>query len=426
MTIDDLLDRARQMDQADPLSKYRHGFDGLSKDLIYLDGNSLGPLPTQTAKLVRENVNENWGKGLIRSWNAGWYDLPTSLGDELAPLIGAASGEVCFADSVTINLFKLAASALKHQSGRSTILTDSVNFPSDYYAMESLIGMLGNQHKLEKVPSRDGITVTTEDMVNAIDEKTAVVTLSHVVFKSGFMHDLESICQAARENGALTLIDLSHSVGSVPIKLKDWGVDMAVGCSYKYLNGGPGAPAFFYVREDLQNVLEPQLAGWFGTTDPFEFKPHHEPASSIRKFMVGTPPILSMQAIEPGIQLLKDAGIEQLREKSIRQSSLLLELFDTLLEPVGFKLGSPRDPSIRGSHLAFKHDEAFRINKAMISPPSGKPVVIPDFRIPDNLRVGIAPLFLGYEEIVRAAVRMHEIVANIEYERFSHEAEAVT
>ncbi len=426
MTIDDLLDQARQLDQADPLSKYRHGFDGLSKDLIYLDGNSLGPLPTQTAKPVHENVNDNWGKGLIRSWNAGWYDLPTRLGDELAPLIGADAREVCFADSVTINLFKLAASALKHQGGRPTLLTDSLNFPSDYYALESLIGLLGNQHKLEKVASGDGMTVATQDLIRAINEDTAVITLSHVVFKSGFMHDLKSICKAARRNGALTLIDLSHSVGSVPINLEDWGVDMAVGCSYKYLNGGPGAPAFFYVREDLQDVLEPQLAGWFGTTDPFEFKPHHEPDSSIRKFMVGTPPILSMQAIERGIQLLKDAGIEQLREKSIRQSSLLLELFDTLLEPVGLKLGSPRDPSIRGSHLAFKHDEAFRINKSMISPPAGQPVIIPDFRTPDNLRIGIAPMFLGYEEIVRAAVRIHEIVANNEYKRFSHEAEAVT
>jgi kynureninase len=289
-----------------------------------------------------------------------------------------------------------------------------------------LIETFGNRHKLRRIQSSDGMTLPARKIAAAITPQTALVTLSHVVFKSGFQHDLASICEAARQHGALTLIDLSHSVGSVPIELNRWGVDMAVGCSYKYLNGGPGAPAFLFVRRDLQEQLQPQLAGWFGCEEPFQFNPHYIAAKGIRRFMVGTPPILSLKAVESGIQLLKQAGMQKVRDKSLRQSELLIELSDTLLKPVGFELGSPREAAMRGSHLAFRHEEAYRVNRAMISPPPGKPVIIPDFRTPDNLRIGIAPLFLGYEEIIHATYRMCEIVLNGEYKEFDHEAEAVT
>ena len=421
-----LLEQAGKLDRSDPLAPFKARFALPSENLIYLDGNSLGPLPEATAALIGKCIVQDWGEGLIRSWNTGWYDLPVRLGDLLAPLLGAQPGEVCFADSVTVNLFKLASAALHGLDGRRSIVTDDLNFPSDYYVLEQLIKLLGNRHTLDRVASGDGMTVSSDSLVSAIGDQTALISLSHVVFKSGFMHQLAPICEAARRNGAMTLIDLSHSVGSVPIELNRWGVDMAVGCSYKYLNGGPGAPAFLFVRKGLQEKLLPQLAGWFGSRHPFQFEPHYSPARGIRRFLAGTPPILSLQAIEMGILLLMEAGMESLRQKSIRQSQFFIELFDRLLQPVGFQLGSPRDPARRGSHLALTHREAFRINKALISPPEGKPVVIPDFRVPDNLRIGLAPLFLGYTDVFRAAMRMREIVIDHEYMLFDHETETVT
>ena len=423
--IQSFLDRARSLDAADPLGKFRSAFTGID-NIIYLDGNSLGPLPRETAELLDHSVREDWGRQLIRSWNRKWLALPETMGDLLAPLLGAGPGEVCFTDSVTVNLYKLSAAALARQEGRNEIVTDDLNFPSDLYTLDALVGMLGNRHSIRRVESWDGLTIDTADMVAAISEKTAVVTVSHVVFKSGFMHDLRAICDAAHARGALVLADVSHSVGSVPIDLTAWGVDMAVGCSYKFLNGGPGAPAFLHVRKELQETLQPQLSGWFGTRDPFRFNLGYEPAKGIRRFMVGTPPILSLQAVEPGIRLLNEAGMDRLREKSVRLSELFLELFDRQLEPVGFELGSPRDSTRRGSHIAFRHREAFRINRAMIEPQVEAPAIIPDFRVPDNLRLGIAPLFLSYTDIVRAAERIREIVVNREYEAFDHAAGPVT
>ena len=418
--------RAGKMDAEDLLKDFREAFYGLDTSFIYLDGNSLGPLPKATSERLHATVHEAWGRQLIQSWNQGWYDLPRQLGDVMAPLLGAQPGEVCFTDSVTVNLFKLAASALKHRSSRRQIITDDLNFPSDLYTLEGLIGLLGNQHSLLRVASPDGMTIPTDVLADAISEETALVTLSHVIFKSGFMHDLKAITRVAHEKGALVLADLSHSVGAVPIDLEDWGVDMAIGCAYKYLNGGPGAPAFLYVRTALQDQLEPQLQGWFGADQPFAFEASYVPAAGIRRFLVGTPPILSLQAVQPGIELLLDAGMDRIREKSVGLSTLLIELYDTFLEPIGFTLGSPRDAAIRGSHVAFKHPEAFRINKAMIHPPEGLPAIIPDFRTPDHLRLGLAPLFLGYGDIVRAVERIHQIVVEKAYAQFSHASDTVT
>lgn len=427
MTLpENILEHARSLDSSDPLRSFKERFAGLSEDLIYLNGNSLGPLPLQTEALMQNAVSQKWGEGLIRSWNDGWYDLPKRLGDMLAPVIGAEAGEVCFADSVTVNLFKLASAAVKRQPERLQILTDSLNFPSDYYALEGLADMLGGKHQILRIESEDDLTIDPESIVEAIGKDTALVSLSHVLFKSGFMHDLRPICEAAHKAGALTLIDLSHSVGSVPIDLNGWGVDMAVGCSYKYMNGGPGAPAFLFVRKDLQSQLQPQLAGWFGSSNPFKFDPHYNPADGIGRFLVGTPPILSLHAVEHGIRLLLEADMERIRAKSKLQMELLMDLYDKLLAPAGFQLGSPRNADQRGSHLTFRHEEAFRISKAMISPPQGHPQLIPDFRTPDNLRLGIAPLFLGFEDIARAAFRIHEIVQSEEYRSFSHATEAVT
>ena len=424
--LEPYLAQARKLDDHDPLATFRREFTSLTRNLIYLDGNSLGPLPVETADLMQAAIKEDWGQQMIRSWNRKWYALPETMGDLMAPLLGAKDGEVCFADSVTVNLFKLAAAALSLHPNRKSILTDDLNFPSDLYTLDGLVRLINNGHAVKQVPSADGMTLPAADLIAAIDEDTVLVTVSHVVFKSGFMHDLPAICEAAHAMGALVLADVSHSVGSVPIDFENWGVDLAIGCSYKYLNGGPGAPAFLYVRKALQESLQPQLSGWFGSQDPFAFNTGYTPAEGIRRFLVGTPPILSLQAIEPGIRLLLEAGMDRIRNKSVSQLDLFIELFDSFLEPLGFELGSPREAAQRGSHIAFRHPEAFRINQALIHPPDGRPVVIPDFRTPDNLRIGIAPLFVRYVDIVQAVERILEIVVNREYETFAHETDTVT
>lgn len=424
--LDEFKDIASEKDREDPLQHVRSAFGGLDDSLIYLDGNSLGPLPTETKELMRRAVAEEWGGGLIRSWNRGWYGLPERLGNELAPLIGAREGEVCFADSVTVNLFKLAGAILKDQPGRKRIVTDDLNFPSDHYVIESLVELMDQGHRLDRVSSPDGIGMPMEVLAEAIDEETALVTVSHVVFKSGFLYDLTALCAVAHAKGALVLVDLSHSVGAVPIDLEASGADLAVGCSYKYLNGGPGAPAFLYVRKEHQERLVPALAGWFGAKDPFHFTPDYTPVDGIRRFLVGTPPILSMRAVEPGIRLLREAGMAPVRAKSESLSELFLEMREALLADAGFTLASPRSTGLRGSHVSLKHPEAFRINKALIEPVLDRPVIIPDFRVPDNLRIGIAPLYLRHVDLVRAVERLVEIVETREYERFSHEPSAVT
>jgi kynureninase len=426
VTMNEFAALAIDRDQGDPLNGFREAFTGLEEELLYLDGNSLGCLPCDTADLLRQTISKEWGRRLIQSWNDGWYDLAERLGNELAPLIGAGEGEVCFTDSVTVNLFKLAGAVLNDRPGRKRIVTDDLNFPSDYYALDSLIGLMDKGHELVRVSSPDGLTMPLEVLAEAIDEQTALVTVSHVVFKSGFLYNLRALCEAAHAKGAMVLVDLSHSVGAVPIDLEGSGVDLAVGCAYKYLNGGPGAPAFLYVRKSLQERLIPALAGWFGARDPFAFNARYSPANGIRRFMTGTPPILSLRAVEPGIQLLRKAGMTAVREKSVGQSEFFLEMWEALLQPLGFKLGSPRDVDQRGSHISLQHPEAYRINRALIEPPDGRPVVIPDFRTPDNLRIGIAPLFLRYADLVRAVERMVEIVETREYERFSHEQSGVT
>ena len=419
-------EKADGMDSADPLASFRGAFLPVLDRILYLDGNSLGPLPHATGELMVHAVRNEWGEGMIRSWNEGWFELPVRLGDKLAPLIGAGPGQVCFCDSVTVNFLKLAAAALKLQSDRTRIVTDDLNFPSNFYAADGLAGGTDGRHAVQVLESRDGIRLPVEAYAQAIDRETALVTLSHVVFKSGFLQDLEAITALAHEAGALVLADLSHSVGSVPVELDTWGVDTAVGCAYKYLNGGPGAPAFLYVREGLVERLPQVLTGWFGCAEPFNFERSYSPAAGIRRFLVGTPPILSMLAVEPGIDLLRKAGMQPIREKSIRQSQFLLELWEALLEPVGFELGSPRDPAMRGSHLSFRHPEAYRISQAMIEPDGGARPVIPDFRKPDNLRIGIAPLYLKFNDILEAVLRIREIVDTREYEHFSQTAGAVT
>ncbi len=413
---------ARHLDAADELAPFRDAFVITEPSLIYLDGNSLGRLPRRTVDRMRAVVGQEWGADLIRGWNAGWYQAPGRIGDKIGRLLGAGPGQVVMSDSTSVNLFKLAMAALAARPDRKRIVSSVLNFPSDLYVLQGCIRLLGNHHHLHLVPSDDGITVRPETLLDAIDEQTALVTLSHVAFKSGFLHDAAEVTEWAHRKGALVLWDLSHSAGAVPIQLDDWNVDLAVGCTYKYLNGGPGAPAYLYVRRDLQADLQSPVWGWFGQRAPFDFELDYEAAEGVVRFLAGTPPMLSLLAIEPALDLALQAGIERIRLKSVRLTSYLVYLVDTALAPLGFALGSPRDPERRGSHVSVRHPEGYRINRALIE----EMQVLPDFREPDNIRLGLAPLYNSFGEVWEAVERLRCVVEEARYLRYPAERLAVT
>ncbi len=420
------LEVARERDQKDPLRSYRAQFRITDEQLIYLDGNSLGRLPGKAFESINDTVEHAWGDRLIRSWNEGWYTQSFTLGDRIAAIAGASAGEVVVSDSTSVNLYKLAAAALKKQQGRKKIITDNLNFPSDIYIFQGLVEQMDGEHELIVLESEDGMAIRTEQLEEAIDEDTALVSLSHVVFKSAFMYDMEAVTQLAHRHGAMVLWDLSHSIGAVPVELNRAGADLAVGCTYKYLNGGPGAPAFLYVKKELQDQLQSPIWGWFGELSPFEFGLKYRPGKGISRFLTGTPPIVSMVALDQTLGMLIEVGMEQVRTKSIHQVAFLEELAEAFLFGLGFSLGSPSDKHQRGSHLSLRHPEAFRISQALIDPEIGNFQVIPDFREPDNIRLGITPLYTTYEEIYLAVQEMRMIIEEGLYKNISGERGAVT
>ena len=426
MDFDTTMHGAEQLDANDRIAKYRDRFLIDDPDLIYLDGNSLGRLPKSTAALLQETIQDEWGKRLIRSWNEGWIGLPETLGGKIAKLVGAQPDEIIVSGATSINLFKLAAAALRSRPGKKRVVSDEFNFPSDLYILQGLIDFLGNKHTLHLIPSRDGIHISDSDIANLIDDDTALVTLSHVAFKSAFMYDMAQVSRQAHDAGALVLWDLSHAAGAVPVDLNGSGADLAVGCTYKYLNGGPGAPAFLYVRKDLQAELLQPMWGWLGADNPFDFDLNYTPATNISRFKVGTPPILSMSAVQTGVDIQLEAGMVNLREKSVSQAEYMIALFDAWLAPLGFSIGSPRTADQRGSHISLRHPEAFRITRALIESPPPAVRVIPDFRAPDNIRFGITPLYTSYMDIYRAMDRLRDITSHKLYETFSAERQKVT
>jgi len=387
------------------MNSYKSRFAPSDSDLIYLDGNSLGRLPQAAVALSRQLVEEQWGIRLIRGWNDGWIDLPRRIGDKIAALVGAQPGEVLVADSTSVNLYKLAVAALESRPNRREIITEAENFPSDLYIFQGLQRRFPN------------LTIRLEvDPITVISEKTALVSLSHVHFKSGYRHSMVTINQVARDAGAYTLWDLSHSVGAVPIDLSS--ADMAVGCTYKYLNGGPGAPAFLYVRKELQPQLQNPIQGWFGQRKAFDFGLDYEPQTGIDRFSVGTPPVVSVALIEPGVDLMLEAGMDWI---DARRSVLTEMLLQANLEAYGFQPVTPTDPNARGSHVTFAHPEAWRINLALIQ--AG---VIPDFRAPNFLRLGVTPLYIDESDIETALNRLRYIMQSRAYENFPASRPTVT
>ena len=395
------IDEAKNLDAADSLAFARERFQ-LPDGVIYLDGNSLGALPRTAPGTLAQTAERQWGEDLIASWNKhGWIDWPTRIAAKLAPIVGAKPSELLIADSTSVCLFKLLAAAARARPGRKTILTQARNFPTDLYVAQGLAGMLGLQLK----------TVDPDEVIGSIDNDTAVVTLTHVDYRSAAFYDMAAINQAAHGAGALAIWDLSHSAGAIEINLDSAGCDLAVGCGYKYLNGGPGAPAFIYVAERLQDELRPPLQGWMGHAEPFAFVDEYRPAQGIQKFLTGTPSILALAALEAGLATFDGIAMSHLAAKSRSLSQLFIEQVE---ERCGSEaiLASPRDPLKRGSHVVFAHPEGYAVMQALI-----ERGVIGDFRAPDLMRFGFAPLYNTYAEMVRAAEVLTEILATGEWDQ---------
>jgi kynureninase len=416
-------DYAKQLDQQDPLASFRAQFVISDPDLIYLDGNSLGRLPKATTERMRQVVEQEWGADLIRGWNQNWWHAPVRIGEKIAGLVGAAPGQIIVCDSVSINLFKLASAALSLRPARTKIITDTLNFPSDLYILQGLANMLGGRHEIVRIGSTDGdITPDLAALESAINENTGLVTLSHVLFKSGYLYDMATVTEMAHSKGALVLWDLSHSVGAVPIELDICGADFALGCTYKYLNGGPGSQAFLYVRRQLQEQVSSPIWGWWGQDSPFAFGLDYTPAPGVARFLSGSQGILAILAMEASLDQIIAAGMTRIRDKSVRLTEYLIHLYDFLLAPLGFSLGSPRDPDLRGSHVSIRHPEGYRINRALIEEMN----LIPDFRDPDNLRLGLAPLYTSYQEVWEGMDRIRRVVEENRFEKYPKERLTVT
>jgi kynureninase len=388
-------DDALALDRADPLAFARERFE-LPPGVIYLDGNSLGARPRATPAALARVAEEEWGRGLIRSWNrAGWIDAPLRIGGAIARLVGAAADEVAVTDSTSVNLYKLASAALALRPGRRVILSEPGNFPTDLYMLQGLCEQLGGSAELRLVP-RDRIA-------EALDETVAVLVLTHVHYTSGQVFDMVALTARAHAAGVLVLWDLSHSTGALPVDLNGAQADLAVGCGYKYLNGGPGAPAFAYVARRHQPVLRQPLAGWMGHAAPFAFVDDYQPADGIARVLCGTPSVLAMAALECGVATFDGVEMADVRAKSMSLSSLFLDRLEDRL-PGMFELVSPRSASDRGSHVSLAHPNGYAIMAALIE--AG---VIGDFRAPDRLRFGFTPLYLSHAEVFDAV----EILAGI-------------
>jgi kynureninase len=414
---------AQGLDRKDPLKKYRSHFVIADPDLIYMDGNSLGRLSQASAERLKSAVEKEWGTELIRGWNRGWWEAPRRIGDKIARLVGAAPGQIVVSDSTSVNLFKLAASALQLLPERTKIITDTLNFPSDLYILQGLVQLLGGRHEIVRIGSKDGgLTPDLSALDSELDGKTALLTLSHVLFKSGYLYDMAIITEKAHKAGALVLWDLSHSVSAVPVELDKSGVDFAIGCTYKYLNGGPGSPAFLYVNKKLQEQAVSPLSGWWGQASPFAFGLDYTAAPGVDRFLTGTQPILSLLAMEAALDPILEAGMDAIRRKSMLMSEYMIALSDEILAPLGFTLGTPRNPERRGSHVSLRHPEGYRINRALIDEMN----VIPDFREPDNIRFGLAPLYTTFEEVWHCVERLRIVMDEKRFEKYPNQRLTVT
>ena len=403
---DDLADRAAALDAADQLAGFRSEFIGSDDPAIcaYFDGNSLGRPLRATRDGIDRFVEQIWGKRLIRAWDEGWMDDPIRIGDQFGRVArGAAPGQTVVGDSTSVMLYKWIRAALASRPGRDEIIADIGNFPTDRFVVEGIAAELGMQVRWLKAERSGG--VTADQVSEVVGSRTALLLLSDVAYRSGYLAEVPAITALAHDHGALVLWDICHSAGVIPQQLDDWRVDLAVGCTYKYLNGGPGSPAFGYVRADLHERLRQPIQGWMGSASPFAMAEHYAPSDGIRRFLSGTPSILGMLAVEDMLALIERAGINAIRAKSVALTEFAIQISDQVLDPIGVHIGSPRDPARRGSHITLEHPE-FRVATARL----WERGVIPDFHPPDGLRIGLAPLSTSFAEVYRGLLAVREVL----------------
>ncbi len=405
----DTRERCLEADRLDPLAEIRTEFI-LPEGLIYLDGNSLGVLPKRARSRGLDVLEKEWGSGLVRSWNsAGWFEMPVRLGEKLGRLLGAGAGEVVVTDTTSLNLFKSLAAALRIQEdsrpGRRVIVSERDNFPSDLYMTQGLIDLLQQGYRLRLIDSEHPIE-------QLLDDQVAVVSLSHVNYRTGAMHDIARVTALAHRHGALAIWDLAHSAGAVPIDLNGSGADFAVGCTYKYLNGGPGAPAFIWVSPHHQDRFWQPLSGWWGHEAPFAMAADYRPARGIRRYLCGTQPILSLALVECGLDIALQADISAVRAKSLALTDLFIHLVETRCGAHPLTLITPRDHAARGSHVSYRHPDGYAVMQALID--RG---VIGDYREPEVLRFGMTPLYVGYADVWDAVETLRDVLDTKAWDR---------
>lgn len=408
MTVDATDLASADLDRADPLAAYRDRFVGAGTPLVYFDGNSLGRPLVSTADRLADFVREEWGGRLIRGWDERWFEMPLTLGDEIGRVaLGAAPGQTFVGDSTTVLLYKLIRAAVDAaEPGRTEIVIDDDNFPTDRYVVEGIAAERGFTVRWVEVDRAAG--VSPELLAPVLGPQTALVVVSQVAYRSAYVADAAALTSLVHEAGAMILLDLSHSVGSVPLELDAWDVDLAVGCCYKYLNGGPGAPAFGYVAARHVERLEQPVQGWMGHADPFLMGPGYTPSSGVRRFISGTPAVVGMLAIEQMITLIDMVGMAAIREKSTALTSYALDLADEWLAPLGVTVSSPRDPDRRGGHVTLSHPKMRDVVASL-----WEQDVIPDYRDPGGLRMGLSPLSTSFAEVEAGMRAIHRLLTSL-------------
>lgn len=402
------LQQCEDFDRSDELAAFRGQFD-LPENIIYLDGNSLGAMPKNAMANAQHVIREEWGKGLIGSWNtADWWNLPTRLGDKLAPVVGADSGELIVTDSTSINVFKVLAAAIRiqkeEQPQRKVIVAERDSFPTDLYVIQGFIQSFDPDYELQLI---DG----PQDLDALVTDQVAAVLLSHANYRSGYLHDMQATNALIHERGALVIWDLCHSAGAVPIELKGSDADFAIGCTYKYLNGGPGSPALLWAHPRHMNRFQQPLSGWWGHDKPFDMAQDYAPADGIRRYLCGTQPIVSMSLVACGADMFEQADMQQIRRKSLALTDLFMQLVEQECADQGLMLVTPTEHKYRGSHVSFRHEQGYAIVQALIA--RG---VIGDYREPEVMRFGVTPLYLSHADIWHAVQHLKQVLLNREWD----------
>ena len=418
------LSNAKLLDKKDVLSKF-HSLFYHQKNEIYFDGNSLGKLPLQAQKTIEEAVQKQWGEGLIRSWNQYWLSLSSRISDKYSELLGAEKGEIIIGESTSVSLYQVTYALLKEGNFPKQLSTDILNFPTDLYVLEGL-GKSFEIPPLKIISYKDEVEAEIEILKASIKNNPGIVCLSLVSYKSAYLYPMKQLNRWASKHHSIIVWDLSHAVGAVAIDLKETETMIALGCTYKYMNGGPGAPAFLYINEEWHSKLLNPIQGWFGHQRPFDFSKKYEAAKSIKRFASGTPAILSLLGMEAGIDITLEAGIKLLQEKSIQQSEAFIKEVINKLVPLGFSIESPLDHRKRGSHVTISHYASWQICQALIAGNGEHPKIIPDFRPPHFIRFGITPLYTRFEEIKRVIEVLREIAERKLYLNFPLEKLEVT